>query len=125
MSISISNFEKILHVNVLELVFVRRRKADWTSSPTRRMLCTLSGFLLNSDFGIKTLNFKRAKHSPSYNATTKNLITVWDVMMQDWRNIPIDSVKILNSIPEKDFIEYFDKKIKPMTAAQKRAFMLT
>ena len=124
MAISYIDLFKLLKSNVIEIQFVRRNKATWTNVTTRRMLCTLSDYLLYSPFGKVTLNFKKPKNDPPYSAPSKGLITVWDIMMQEWRNIPVDSVKLVNSIPERDFINYFDKKIKNMSASEKQTFML-
>jgi len=123
-AISYIDLFKQLKSNVLEIQFVRRNKAKWTNVTTRRMLCTLSDYLLYSPFGAATLNFKKPKHDPPYSAPSKGLITVWDIMMQEWRNVPVDAVKLMNSIPERDFINYFDKKIKNMSHAEKQTFML-
>ena len=124
MAIGYINLFKLLKSNVIEIQFVRRNKAAWTNVTTRRMLCTLSDYLLYSPFGTVTLNFKKPKKDSPYSAPSKGLITVWDIIMQEWRNIPVDSVKLINSIPERDFINYFDKKIKNMSASEKQTFML-
>jgi hypothetical protein len=126
MALSITGLRKVCLQNVVELKFVRRNKLRY--SPTRRMLCTLDGKLLNSDEGKKILNFRPARYAPIYNAASKGLLTVWDIMMQDYRNIPVESVDIVVAIPTKDtgqkkFWEYFNKVIGKMSAGQKAAFM--
>jgi len=112
--------------SVVELKFVRRNKLRIPS--TRRMLCTLDGKLLNSDQGKEFLNFKAPRFSPPYNAESKGLVVVWDIIMQDWRAIPADSCVIVTAIKtqprqEKNFWEYYNKVLSKMTANQKKAFM--
>ena len=112
--------------SVVELKFVRR---DKTRIPKkRRMLCTLDYALLNSALGKKMLNFKPPRFAPQYNAASKGLLIVWDIIMQDWRAIPVSSCEIVARIKtspklEKNFWEYYDKVLKKMTSAQKRGFM--
>lgn len=90
------------------------------------MLATLDSQLLNSTLGKEVLNFKPPVKYPPYDAESKGLLTVWDLLFQDWRNIPVDSTEVVSSVPTKPqekFWEYFDKVIGKMTAAQKAVFM--
>ena len=127
-SYSVNGLRILCESNVVELIFFRR---DISKNKTdmRRMLCTLNRALLNSEFGIKTLNFKRPMQSPPYNAAAKGLVTVWDIFRQDWRNVPVKSAYIMPAPhtmpaePVEEFIEYFDKVIKPMTLEQRRQFI--
>lgn len=115
---------KICQTNLVELKFTRR---DKTRKPTsRRMLCTLDRKLLNSVFGKETLNFKKPKNPPPYNAIKKNLATVWDIMMQDWRNVSCEGCEIVSVIPTTPmakFLKYFVDVILQMSPAQKKGFM--
>lgn len=124
MAVSWGNLFKICSSNLVELKFVRRNKKN--PIPTRRMLCTLDSRLLRSTFGKNILNFKVPKFKPPYNAKSKNLLTVWDILLQDWRNIPCDSIEVVSvvpTVPLKNFLVYFDKHIKPMTTAEKEQFL--
>jgi hypothetical protein len=117
--LNITDLQRFLNKFVVEIVFVRRRKPKdpSVSSKTRRMICTTNQVLLQSDFGKRTLRYKPATQSPPYNARAKGLITVWDIMMQDWRNIDVKSAVLPagNGTPEslpmaianKDDIEKF------------------
>ena len=90
------------------------------------MICTIDPAILDSQLGIEILNFKRPFTSASYNAASKNLLTVWDIIMQDWRNIPVESVDVVATVPTKPpekFWEYFNKVIAKMTARQKLNFI--
>jgi len=123
--------------NVLEIVFVRR---DKNRRPTvRRMLMTLDPLLLNSELGKKILRFRKPRNAPAYNAASKNLLVVWDIIMQDWRSVPLESIRIARTIPTRsqknlnnvlenkkaqhDFWEYFNGTVLKWTPAQKSAFI--
>jgi hypothetical protein len=124
MALSVGGLKNLCLSNVVELKFVRRNKLRIPS--TRRMLCTLDPTLLNSTLGKEVLNFKPPRFSPPYNAESKGLLTVWDVIMQDWRNIPVNASEVVTAIstkPVQTFWNYFDKVLSKMTASQKRAFM--
>lgn len=124
MALSVGGLRKLCSSNVVELKFVRRNKLRIPS--TRRMLCTLDEILLNSTLGKEVLNFKPPRFSPPYNAASKGLVTVWDLIMQDWRSIPADACEVVTAIstkPVQTFWNYFDKVLSKMTASQKRAFM--
>jgi hypothetical protein len=92
---------------------------------TRRMLATLDTVLLSSKLGMSILNFKPPTQSASYNAASKGLLTVWDLFMQDWRNIPVSSSIVVSTIPTRPpekFWDYFNNVLSRMSAAQKAAF---
>ena len=113
--------------NVVELKFNRRRPQKGLSA-TRRMICTLDYNLLNSEKGASVLNFKAPKTSSSYNTKERGLVTVWDILMQDWRTVNTESCNILKTIPtspETDFWKYFNEVILTMSGAQKAAFINT
>jgi hypothetical protein len=126
---SVAGFKTLCESHVVELVFNPRGNLKNYKGVTRRMLCTLNRALLNSAFGKKTLNFKPPMQSPPYNAAAKGLVTVWDIFRQDWRNVPVKAAFIMPSPytmpaePVENFIDYFDKAIKPMTLAQRMQYI--
>jgi len=88
------------------------------------MLCTNSGALLTSTKGRMALNFKPTYKPPEYNPMQKNLILTWDIFMQDYRSINMDSCQLISTIPANDlFWNYFTEKLTNMNASQKIAFM--
>jgi len=125
MNLSPAGLKSLCSANVVELKFTRRRpKAGF--SPSRRMLCTLDITLLNSELGRGIFNYKAPSHTPSYSASRYGLVTVWDIIMQSWRNIPANAATVVTAVPTKPaekFWEYFDKTIRPMSAEQKAVFM--
>jgi hypothetical protein len=130
-SYSVDGFFLLCNQCVVELVFFPRGDLGKYKGTTRRMLCTLNKKLLNSDFGKRTLNFKPPLQSPPYNAKSKGLVTVWDIFRQDWRNVPVKAANVMpppftmKAEPIEDFMDYFDKVIKPMTREQRRQYIDT
>lgn len=125
MKLSLTGLGQLCNDNLVELKFNRRLKFQGSPN-TRRMLATLDSQLLNSTMGKEILNFKPPTQTASYNAASKNLLTVWDILFQDWRNIPVESAIVITAIPTKPqekFWEYFDSVIRKMTAQQKAHFM--
>jgi hypothetical protein len=123
---------------VAEIVFVRRRRAKDPSVTvkTRRMICTLNFPLLVAN--AKIFNFKKPTSAPPYNAASKQLVTVWDIIMQNWRNIDVKSAVIIaksdvaglpmyvnSKVDMAKFMDFYDKKIARMTVGDKRKFMDT
>ena len=124
MAISVEGLYSLCSSNVVELRFVRRNKR--VSPNTRRMLCTNDEYLFRSVFGKEVLNYRKPTQRAPYNAKSKGLCTLWDILMQDWRNVPTESVEVVSVVstkPLNSFIKYFDAKIKIMSSAQKTAFM--
>jgi len=124
MKTNLGNLKSALQGNVCEILFEKRRPKSGDSSQ-RRMLCTLDQNLLNSVNGRTTLNYKPPTQATKYNPESKNLLPVWDIMMQDWRMVSLDNCQILNTIPEDNFFEYFNESIYPMSADEKRIYMGT
>jgi hypothetical protein len=123
--LSINGLKKLCLENLVEIRFDRRRPSGY-QFPHRRMLCTLDPVILNSELGIKILNFKKPTASPPYNAFSKNLLTVWDIIMQDWRNIPVENSNVIATVPtqpQEKFWEYFNKVISKMSSKQKANFI--
>lgn len=131
--LSVTEFKNYLLLNVAEVVFVRRRKPKDPSvtSKTRRIVCTINQLLLNSPFGLRTLKYKPAHQTPPYNAEKKGLVTVWDCLVHEWRNIDVKSAVIIrkespDSLPmnvnsEKgiqEFAKFYNAKLARMNMRQ-------
>ena len=113
----------ILLNNVVDIRFARR-SAKPGFPATRRMLCTKSTELLNSTNGRITLNYKPPKGGPQTNVVEKNLIIVWDIIMQSFRTISADQVNLIEQWPANDtFWAHFNESIYPMSADQKLEFL--
>jgi hypothetical protein len=123
--VSLQGLKQLCETNLVELKFIRRNKTT-DKFPTRRMLCTRDMRIIDSDIGRKVFNFTPPKGSPPYDAIPKNLLTVFDIIYQDWRNIPVESVVVLVAVPtnpQKKFWEYFDTRLRNMTKTQKKDFI--
>jgi hypothetical protein len=122
---TVGGLQLLCEKNIVEILFTRRNKS--VSPSTRRILCTRDTVFLNSSLTKQIFNFTPPTQPHPYNAASKGLVTVYDLIMQDWRNIPASSCEPVMAIPtqpEQRFWEFFDKKLKNMTTDQKRNFLL-
>ena len=122
MMITLSNLKNLLSQNVCEIVFTRRRPRAG-KPPQRRLLCTLDDSILNSTNGRLSLNYRPPGSAMSYDPASKNLLLVWDIFMQDWRMVNMDACDLVNTIPEKDFWNYFNNTLLKMSPQQKMTYM--
>ena len=123
MRVSLQNLRGVLAENVAEVKFLRRKvKPGYPAE--RRMLCTNNIPLLNSAKGKYALNYTPPKEAPKYNPSQKNLIVAWDVFMNGYRTINMDSCELISIIPANDnFWNYFADKLANMSAQDKLVFM--
>lgn len=96
----------------------------------RRMLCTNSYDLLNSVDGKLTLGYRAPKGIPPYDPKQHNLITTWDILMQDYRNINMDECYLNYEYPvvtqdqkNKFWLELFNKTFYLMSTQEKMGWM--
>ena len=125
MRVSQSALTKLLEKNAVELRFLRRRPIAG-SPPTRRMLATNDGMLLNSAAGKTALNFRPASGRLKFNPTQKGLVLTWDIFMQDYRLVPAESVDVVSVIPTtppEEFWKYFSEVLSRMSSTDKELFM--
>ena len=123
-----SSLALLLQKNVVELRFRRRIKKPGYRDH-RRMLCTNDMLLLRSALGTTILNYKPPtgpglKYSPA----AKNLISAWDIFLQDYRMINCDEVEVIATIqstPAEKFWQYFNESIMPMTSQRKAQIINT
>lgn len=120
-----SELDSLLADNVLDIRFVRRLPVKGKPI-TRRMVCTKSNNILNSNNGLISLGYRAPVQAPKFNPESEGLVIVWDIIMQDFRNIPAETVIVLNKIPGDDkFWEYFNNNLRLMTTQQKINFMMS
>ena len=125
MRVSQSALTKLLEKNAVELRFLRRRPIAG-SPPTRRMLATNDGMLLNSAAGKTALNFRPASGRLKFNPTQKGLVLTWDIFMQDYRLVPaetVDVVSVIPTTPPEEFWKYFSEVLSRMSGTDKEQFM--
>lgn len=125
MKVGATTLRVLLENNVLEVKFKRRNPKPGAPA-TRRMLCTNSPIILQSDAGRNTLHYQSPSSGPKYNTASKNIVIAWDIFKQDWRAISADNCVLISQMPVsgdgRDFWEYFNNTIHPMTSEQKKAF---
>ena len=123
MQVHLPTLARLLQENVAEIKFIRRNPKPGKPG-SRRMLCTNNADLLFSLKGKMALNFRGTSKPPEYNPAAKNLLITWDIMMQDYRSINMDSCQVISVIPANDqFWNYFTEKIVPMSPEDKLGFM--
>lgn len=134
--------DRLLLNNVCEIVFVRRRPERYPYRPViRRMMCTKSLKLLNSENGFKSLNFRFPKTSRRMNEVHHDIVVVWDIFQQDYRNVSISTPEspavgarlnkpsiptcyLRQEIPDDDtFWRYYNDVLYKMSPEQKMSFM--
>lgn len=137
MFVNRTTLRNILENNVCEIKFLRKREKP--NHPLfRRMLCTRAvenifnknRNFLDSPAGINILHFKKPPSYPrkrlgmTYNWEEKsNLLMVWDIFMQNWRVINVQTCNLIWSIPaDENFWYYFNTALSKMTAQQKLEF---
>lgn len=120
-----AELNSLLANNVLDIRFVRRLPVKGRPM-TRRMLCTKSNEILNSNNGLISLGYRPPVQAPKYNPESEGLVTVWDIFMQDFRNVPAETTLVLNTIPGNDkFWEYFNTNLRILSPQQKLNFMMS
>ncbi len=120
-----AELKNLLTYNVCEIVFVRRRPERAPDRPEiRRMLCTIDQNLLTSPNGIKSLRFRRPKTSRRLDEVKHDIVVVWDLLMQDYRNVSMDTCYLRQTIPtDITFWKYYDNTLLKLSPQQKLQFM--
>ena len=119
--VNLSSLKETLQTNVCEIRFQKRRPKGGPG--VRNMLCTLDQTILSSVDGRTTLNYKPPTQAPKFNNESKNLLLVWDIIMQGWRMVSMENCNIIRTIPQDDFWQFFNETIYPMTIEEKNQFM--
>ena len=125
MKVSLQALKTILETNVAEIRFSRRRPKPGHPAE-RRMVCSNDKKFLNSPQGRITLNFRpvaSTKPVPYFNRNAKNVLNVWDIIMQDYRNISLDNCDMIQIIPSEKFWEFFEKKLAVLSPREKMRYM--
>lgn len=92
------------------------------------MLCTSAQNVLNSLDGRLTLNYRPTSpppfRNPYYEPDQKNLVILWDIIMQDYRAINMSYCNLIARVPANDaFWQYFRENIFQKSPAEKMAWM--
>lgn len=118
----------LLQTNAAELRF-RRRIEKPGFNDYRRMLCTNDKKILLSVPGKRVLNYVPPNGSLKYDPSSKNLVVVWDIFLQNFRMINCNDVEVIavikTSPDSAPFWKYFYERLVDMSAGQKARFMNT
>jgi hypothetical protein len=117
--------KNLLTRNVCEIVFVRRRPERAPGRPeVRRMLCTICREVQKSERGIRSLSFREPKTSRRLDEVKHDIVVVWDIIQQDYRNVSMDACFLRQTIPgDETFWKYYDKVFSPMSPQQRQHWM--
>jgi len=122
-----SELAALVKNNVCEIVFVRRRPERAPVPPRaeiRRMLCSNSHDLLTSYNAKVSLNFHLPRTGRRIDGVKHNIVCVWDIMQQDYRNVSMETCYLRQTIPADDtFWKYYNDVLLKMTPVQKLNFM--
>ena len=122
MRIALQTLKTLLESNVLEIKFTRRKPKPGAGR-TRRMFCTTSNTLLNSDNGRRVLGFEPTNKPLRFNPAAKNLVVVWDLFKRGNRMVNVDSCDLIATIPANDeFWRYYNENLSKMTAGEMENF---
>ena len=125
MKTSLQALKTILETNVAEIRFARRRpKAGHPAQ--RHMICSNDKRFLSTSAGRITLNFRpltNKKPVPYFNRNAKNVLNVWDIIMQDYRNISMDNCDLVQIIPSDKFWDFFEKNLAILSPGEKMRYM--
>lgn len=117
--------DMLLQNNVCEIVFVRRRPERAPNRPVvRRMICTNALQVLDTENGHISLNFHFPRTARRIDEVKHNIVVVWDIFMQDYRNVSMETCYLRQTIPADDtFWKYYNDALFKMTPQQKMNFM--
>ena len=123
MLVSLTSLKPILQNAACEIKFLRRRP-KFGKPPTRRMLCTNSPLILNTTEGRVALNYRTGSGRLKFSPDQKNLIITWDIFMQDYRCINVNSCDLVTTIPAGEaWWKYFKENLMKLSSQQKIMFM--
>ena len=120
-----AELRSLLTRNACEIFFIRRRPERAPGRPYfRNMLCSNSMQLLRSENGIRNLNFRSPRGPKKVDERKHNLLVVWDIFMQDYRNVSMDDCYVIQTIPHDDtFWKYYNDVLLKMGSSEKLRYM--
>jgi len=123
MLVSLTSLKPILQNAACEIKFLRRRPVIGRPA-TRRMLCTNAPLILNTIEGRVALNYKPASGRLRFNPDQKNLVITWDIFMQDYRCVNVNSCDLITTIPAGEaWWKYFKENLVKLSPQQKMMYM--
>lgn len=126
-----------MHNHVVDLRFVRKTSSigrsdsisNQQAGQTRRMVCTCNWKFLSSIFTRRIFNWNTPKTRRGISwYKRRNLIIVWDLMVHNFRIIPVGNIRFVSaykcsSLLEKGrFILFYNKNIKKLSPTQQAKY---
>ena len=130
--VRITEFKKLTYSNVCEIVYVRRRPERAPAPPRpmiRRMICAIAGIntynpILVDQKGMDVLGFRYPNgRGKKIDENEHNIVVVWDIIMQDYRNVSMEECYLRQIIPNDAFWQYFRDTLSNLSSDQKRNFI--
>jgi hypothetical protein len=119
-----TELDRLLANNVCEIFFMRRRPERAPRRPEyRKMVCSTCNEILNSENGVRSLNFRKPEGPKKIDERFHNVVVVWDLFMQDYRNVSMERCYIVQAIPPENFWEYYNNVLYTMSANEKMQYM--
>ena len=126
MKVSRVKLENLLLNNVAEIRFYRRIQKPGVN-PYRRMLCTNDYRFLNSKKAKLVFNYRVPTGSLPYNPKDYGLVTVYDLLVQDFRQVPADAVDVLSymrTTPSDEFWKFYNAVLAKIPQADRLKYGL-
>jgi len=121
-SVGRESLKSLLSNNVCEIRFVRRHP-KFGYKMTRQMVATNCLEILESTNAKISLNYRRPTKARQINHDRYNLVLVWDILMQDYRCIPMESCVVLNTVYKDNFWYFYNNVLYPMSSRDKLTYM--
>jgi len=127
-SMNYDGLKQLYASHVVEVKVIRRNTKPGFG-PRRKFICTNSPLLLNSIAGKTAFHFTAPSQRPPFNAEAYNLITVYDLLIQAYRNVNLDTDVILAAMPIRNeaeltqFWEYFTQVMSKWSSSNKQMIM--
>ncbi len=116
------------HSHIIEMRFTRRHDKQGYN-PNRRMVCTANWKYLSSMFTRRIFNWKTPKTRRGVSwYKRRGLMIVWDLMIKDFRIIPVGGIKFVSAYKCTSLIEkgrfylFYRKQVGTLTESQQKKY---
>jgi len=119
-----AKLNSLLQRGACEIIFLRRdTKKIHGGQVTRKMVCSNCNEILNTENGIRSLNFKRPRGAKKINESLHDVVVVWDILMQDYRNVSMENCFLISEMEPDQFWQFYNETLLPMTPKGKLQYM--
>lgn len=127
-----NTLNRFMHNHVVELRFTRRTNSKYNgqqAGQSRKMLCTTNWKFLSSMFTRRMFNWNTPKTRRGVSwYKQRNLIIVWDLMVDNFRIIPVGDIRFVSaykcsSLIEKGrFLLFYRNNIRKLTSTDEAKY---